>query len=114
MMIDAILKQAEKPQYLKQLNKESEENEWAPSSCIPIQQLLFPEEKHILRFSVDKPEQKALPKLRTDKPVTSKPKSLKRSPRMPNPFPEAKALVNTNLTETDKQRKVKEVKKKED
>lgn len=107
-MIDAIIKQAEKPQYLKQVKKENDEDEVAPTSCIPIQQLLFPDEKHILRFSVDKPEEKPLPKLRTDKPVTSKPKPQKRSPRMPNPFPEAKAVVNTNLTESDKLRKVKE------
>jgi hypothetical protein len=52
--------------------------------------------------------EKDLPKLRTDKPVTSKPKAQKRNPRMPNPFPEAKAVVNTNLTESDKVRKAKE------
>ena len=48
-----------------------------------------------------------MPKLRTDKPVTSKSKAQKRNPRMPNPFPEAKAVVNTNLTESDKVKKVK-------
>ena len=105
-MIDAILKQAEKPQYLQQVKREDEE-EGAPASCIPIQQLVFPDEKHILRFSVDKPQEKALPKLRTDKPVTSKLKAHKRAPRMPNPFPEAKAVVNTNLTESEKVKKVK-------
>jgi hypothetical protein len=31
---------------------------------------MFPEEKHVLRFSVDI-EEKVLPKLRTDKPKTS-------------------------------------------
>lgn len=105
-MIDAILKQAEKPQYLKLVEREDEE-EGATSNCIPIQQLVFPDEKHILRFSVDIPVEKDLPKLRTDKPVTSKPKTQKRNPRMPNPFPEAKAVVNTNLTESDKVKKVK-------
>ncbi len=49
-----------------------------------------------------------MPKLRTDKPVTSKPKAQKRNPRMPNPFPEAKAVVNTNLTESVKAKKAKE------
>ena len=77
--------------------KREEVEEGAQANCIPIQQLVFPDEKHILRFSVDKPEEKALPKLRTDKPVTSKSKPQKRAPKMPNPFPEAKAVVDTNL-----------------
>jgi hypothetical protein len=81
-----------------------------PSSCIPIQQLVFPDEKDILRFSVDTPQEKLLSKLRTDKPVTSKTKVQKRTPRMPNPFPEARAVVNTNLTEAEKVRKVQELK----
>lgn len=60
-----------------------------------------------MRFSVDKPEDKPIPKLRTDKPVTSKQTKNKRTPRMPNPCPEAKAVVDTNLTEFDKKIKPK-------
>lgn len=71
-MIDKILKQAEKPQYVKEIVKkpnpdEGEDAYQAPSAFIPIKQLMFPDEKHVLRFSVDI-EEKVLPKLRTDKP----------------------------------------------
>lgn len=73
-MIDKILKQAEKPQYVKDVVKkpdpaDSDDVYQAQSSFVPIKQLMFPEEKHVLRFSVDI-EEKVLPKLRTDKPKT--------------------------------------------
>ena len=77
-MIDKILKQAEKPQYVKEIVKkpnsdEGEDAYQAQSAFIPIKQLMFPDEKHVQRFSVDI-EEKVLPKLRTDKPKeTAKP-----------------------------------------